>query len=102
MSQFLWSKDAERDLDAITDHIAADNPEAAVAMRDEIERRLAMLGLRPRLGRRGRVRGTREMVLAGTPYIGIYRVEGDDVLMLRVLHGARQWPPRPKRRALPL
>ncbi len=93
MSRLLWSLDAEADLDSITDYIAEDNPQAAVTIRDEIERRLAMLGLRPRLGRRGRVRGTREMVLAGTPYIAVYRVVDDDVLVLRVLHGARRWPP---------
>jgi len=93
VSRLLWSLDAEADLDSITDYIAEDNPQAAVTIRDEIERRLAMLGLRPRLGRRGRVRGTREMVLAGTPYIAVYRVVDDDVLVLRVLHGARRWPP---------
>jgi toxin ParE1/3/4 len=99
VSRLLWSGDAETDLDDITDYIAELDPEAAVTMRDEIERRLAMLVVQPRLGRRGRVRGTREMVLVGTPYIGIYRVEGADVLILRVLHGARQWPPRSGRKA---
>jgi toxin ParE1/3/4 len=97
VSRLLWSLDAEADLDAITDYIAEDDPKAAVTLRDEIENRLAMLGLRPKLGRRGRVKGTREMVLAGTPYIGVYRVAGEDVLILRVLHGARRWPPRAKR-----
>jgi len=94
MSRLLWSQDAETDLDDMTDYIARDDIVAAVEMRDEIERRLESLADHPKVGRRGRVRGTREMVLAGTPYIGVYRIQGDAVVILRVLHGARRWPPK--------
>lgn len=99
MSDLYWSHDAETDLDDITAYIARDDVAAAVRMRDEIERRLELLADHPRAGRRGRVGGTRELVLAGTPYIGVYGIQGDDVLILRVLHGARQWPPRDETRA---
>ena len=94
MTRLYWSEDAETDLNDITAYIARDDVAAAIRMRDEIERRLEVLADYPRAGRRGRIGGTRELVLAGTPYIGIYRFRGDDVLILRVLHGARQWPPR--------
>ena len=94
----VWSEAAESDLDAITDYIARNDVAAAVRMRDEIERRLQILADYPNIGRRGRVRGTREMVLAGTPYIGVYRVHGEDVVVIRVLHGAQRWPPKDKQR----
>lgn len=93
MTGLYWSEDAETDLDDITAYIARDDVAAAIRVRDEIERRLEVLADYPRVGRRGRIGGTRELVLAGTPYIAIYRIRGDDVLILRVLHGARRWPP---------
>jgi toxin ParE1/3/4 len=43
------------------------------------------------IGRQGRVGGTRELVVQGTPYIVVYRVH-DDVEILAVVHGARKWP----------
>ncbi len=46
----------------------------------------------PALGRPGRVAGTRELVVSGTPYIVPYRVRGDTVELLLVLHAARKWP----------
>ena len=36
--------------------------------------------------------GTRELIVAGTPYVIPYRVVGDDVEVLAVFHGARRWP----------
>jgi len=47
----------------------------------------------PRLGRSGRMPGTRELVVHRS-YILIYELAGQQVRILRVLHGARQWPPR--------
>lgn len=46
----------------------------------------------PALGRPGRVAGTRELVISGTPYIVAYRVRNDAVELLLVLHAARKWP----------
>lgn len=36
--------------------------------------------------------GTREMVISRTPYFVAYRIAGDDVEILAVLHGAWRWP----------
>ena len=46
----------------------------------------------PMLGYGGRVLGTRELVIANTPYIVIYRVKGNTIEILRVLHHSRQYP----------
>lgn len=42
-------------------------------------------------GRKGRIAGTREWVITGTPYIAVWQRDGDDITIVRVLHGARQW-----------
>lgn len=65
----------------------------AVTMRDEIERRVEQLRVFPYSARVGRAEGTRELIIAHTPFIVIYTV-GDDIILVRVLHGAQQWPPR--------
>jgi len=44
------------------------------------------------MGRPGRVKETPELVISRTPYIAVYRIGVNHVLILRVLHGARQWP----------
>ena len=80
------------DLEAIVDYIAAENPRAALAVWDEIESQVERLALYPHSGRIGRVEGTRELVVSRTPYIVGYTIREDAVLILRVLHGARQWP----------
>jgi plasmid stabilization system protein ParE len=38
------------------------------------------------------VAGTRELVIARTPYIAAYQVQSDRVFILRVLHAAQAWP----------
>ena len=79
-------------LDMIVDFIKAENPGAALAMFDTIELQIAKLADHPNIGRVGRVEGTRELVITRTPYIVGYRIVGDTVEILTVLHGARQWP----------
>ncbi len=77
------------DLIAIVEPIAPDDPAVALAMWDTIEGQVERLADHPRSGRPGRVPETRELVVAGAPYIVIYRI-GPAVELLRVLHGARQ------------
>jgi len=46
----------------------------------------------PGIGRAGRVEGTKELVVDGTPYIVPYRKKGERIEILRVYHAARRWP----------
>jgi len=46
----------------------------------------------PERGRPGRRAGTRELVFGGLPYLAAYRLKGDLVEILRILHGAQVWP----------
>ncbi len=76
------------------DDIAQDNPLAAADQDEEIERQVNMLLHQPKLGRPGRVRGTRELVIGRTPFIVIYRLLGTArIEVLCLLHSAQQWPP---------
>jgi len=90
--QLAWTVFAMADREAIFDYIEVDSPRTAVSVDDRIERRVEGLTQFPELGRPGRIDGTRELVISGTPYIAAYRIVGDTVRILRVLHGAQQWP----------
>lgn len=87
-----WSAFAIEDRDAIFDYIEEDSPHAAVVVDDRIRVQVKQLLQFPDTGRPGRVEGTRELVISRTPYIVAYRIAGDTVRILRVLHGAQLWP----------
>jgi toxin ParE1/3/4 len=87
-----WLVFARADRDAIFDTIEADNPRAAVAVDNRIQALAETLLRFPHSGRPGRIEGTRELIISRTPYIAAYRVAGDSVRILRVLHGAQLWP----------
>lgn len=87
-----WSLFAVADREQIFDYIEADNPRAAVTVDNHIENSVEKLLQFPFSGREGRVEGTRELVITGTPYIAAYRIANNTIRILRVLHGARLWP----------
>jgi len=89
-----WLKVALANLDTEAEYIAQDNPAAARRVVKKILRAVDLLKENPAMGRAGRVAGTRELVVAETPYIIPYRVRGDAVEILRVFHAARKWPER--------
>jgi toxin ParE1/3/4 len=76
---------------AIVDYISDDNPDAAQALKDEIEEKVSRLPEHPKLYKPGRIAGTREMIVRPN-YIVVYAEDGTNVLVLRVLHAAQQWP----------
>jgi len=90
----VWLRRTARSLEAIADYIARENRQAAHTTILTIRTAAARLIDNPALGRPGRVLGTRELVVVGTPYILPYRVQGEVIQILHVLHGARQWPER--------
>lgn len=83
-----------RRLEDIHEYISKHNPAAAARMVRRIRALVERLATSPGLGRPGRVTGTRELVIVGTPYIVPYRVKADVIQVITVLHGAQRWPDR--------
>ena len=87
-----WSEPAINDLASLRAYIAQDNMAAADRQVDRILVAVAGLVRFPESGRPGRRPGTRELVVGRTPYLVAYRLKGDMIEVLRVLHSRRQWP----------
>ena len=86
-----WTTDAADDLERICDYIAQTSPDSARRVAATIVDGIAALRTFPNRGRLGRVDGTRELVFAPLPFVAVYEVR-DEVQVLRILHGAQQWP----------
>ncbi|MBY6242974.1 type II toxin-antitoxin system RelE/ParE family toxin [Methylosinus sp. Sm6] len=87
-----WTAPALRDLEAIGDYIARDNPAAADRVVTRILDQAELLAVHAHAGRAGRVPETREMIVSDSPFVLPYRVRGEVVEVLAVFHGSRQWP----------
>jgi toxin ParE1/3/4 len=88
----VWTRTAIRDLTHIREYIARENPDAAreIALKivDASERIIQF----PEVGRIGRVKGTRELIIPGTKYLIVYRIIRKAVHFLSIRHGRQQWP----------
>ncbi|WNJ89287.1 type II toxin-antitoxin system RelE/ParE family toxin [Bosea sp. 685] len=87
-----WSGLAVADRERIFDYVATDNPRAAVMLDERIEQHVEVLLAFPESGRPGRVEGTRELIVGGTPYIAAYHIGSGVIRILRILHMSQLWP----------
>jgi toxin ParE1/3/4 len=88
----VWTAPARAQLEEAYDYIAQSNPSAARNQVELVVDAIRTLAESPELGRPGRRRGTRELVISGTPYIVAYRIRLSSVRVLAVMHGAQRWP----------
>jgi toxin ParE1/3/4 len=87
-----WTALAAADLKSAHDYLSERSPRQADALIDRILASIDILERYPNAGRHGRMEGTRELIVTGTPFVVYYRLRRDRVEVLSVLHGARKWP----------
>jgi addiction module RelE/StbE family toxin len=87
-----WTRRARRRLDDYTDYIALRNPKAAAEVLQRVRHDVDGPADNPLMGREGRFLGTRELVIAGLPYVVVYRVRGQRVEVITVHDTRQQWP----------
>ena len=89
MPHFQRTAEAEKDLLALWDYIAQDNPEAATRLLLTIDEKCARLAANPQLGpARPDIAPEMRYFPVGS-YLILYRIVTDEVEIVRVLHGAR-------------
>ena len=87
-----WTTPAKEQFVSAYEYIAEENRAAAVRTASRIWKSTELLASHPMAGREGRVAGTRELVIRGTPFIVGYRIEKKEIWILAVMHAARKWP----------
>ncbi|PIX04232.1 MAG: type II toxin-antitoxin system mRNA interferase toxin, RelE/StbE family [Gallionellales bacterium CG_4_8_14_3_um_filter_54_18] len=89
-----WLPKAIANRDELIDYIAEENLRAAIDQDSRIEAQVNQLAVHPEIGHAGRKKGTRELVIARTNFVVIYRVhpKAKRVEIIRVLHTSQAWP----------
>jgi toxin ParE1/3/4 len=88
--EIVWSALARTRLREIRAYVARDKPEAEERLAIRIVAMIEALRSHPHLGRVGSELGVRELVIGGTPYIVLYRVQGQRVTISTIWHGAQR------------
>ena len=88
--EISFTRPALRDLERIHAFIARDDPGRAHEILAQVRVTINRLAVSPALGRPGKKAGTRELIAPHLPYKVPYRVRGEKVLILRVLHTRQQ------------
>jgi addiction module RelE/StbE family toxin len=88
--RIVWSPRAAKDLESITDYIAADSPTYAGTVLKNIVNQTRVLARFPQAGRKVPEfdnEDTRELIVYS--YRVIYRLQQDEALIVAMIHGKR-------------
>lgn len=89
--QLIWAKTAITDRHTIYDYIELNNPAAAAELDELFSLAAKRLITNPKLGKTGRVLGTRELVVH-QHYFLVYEHTQDTIIILAVVHTRKLWP----------
>ena len=87
-----WTRLALQDMRHLHDYIAEDNPSAPDQMVLRINDAVQHLKQHPQMGKVGRCEGTRELILAKTPFIVVYVLKDNEIQIVAVIHVSMRWP----------
>ncbi|MFQ5444719.1 MAG: type II toxin-antitoxin system RelE/ParE family toxin [Nitrospinales bacterium] len=91
MMDVVWLEEAVH-LKEIGRYIAEDDAQAAYRTLTKIKASGDSLQHNPQMGRPGRVKGVRELIIPGLPYILPYYIKNREIRILAVMHTSRKWP----------
>jgi len=91
MGGFFLSSVAEADMLAVWEFIAQDNLSAADRLIDRFTATFERIAQFPEAGERYQHPKGEFRIAVVSPYLIFYRVVGEEVDIVRVLHGARRW-----------
>jgi len=88
-----WSLIADIELLKLVTYVHPRTRNAVLRLHRRTRQRVQQLVEFAFSGRPGRLPGTRELVIGKSPYIAVYTVESDTVIIHHVLHTSQKWPP---------
>jgi addiction module RelE/StbE family toxin len=90
--KLAWAAPALRDLQDIYEYVAQDSVTAADALNSRIYEAAELICRFPYAGRIGRVENSRELSITRTPFVMVYEIQGERIIVLAILRGVRKWP----------
>lgn len=75
-------------MDILT-YVSERSPRGANALLGRIEARIGSLSENPELGPAAPGLGSRMLAITRTDYVAFYRLQDEEIIVLRLLHGAR-------------
>jgi toxin ParE1/3/4 len=91
MGRYVLSSLADADMLAVWEYVAYDSIPAADRMIDRFTATFERIAQFPESGERYEHAKGQFRMVAVAPYVVFYRIVGDEVDIVRVLHGARRW-----------
>jgi toxin ParE1/3/4 len=88
--KIVWRPRAEADFSDQIDYVRLRSPRAASRLIDAVQRVVDLLEQFPEIGRPTPRPDVRELVVTRTPYIIVYRIRGDEVIVLRLFQIAQK------------
>ncbi len=88
----ILSPSARNDLAGVYEYYAERNYEYTERVARAILLACEGIAQFPLMGKQGSLEGTRERFMSRSPYRLVYRITGDDIIILRVMHTRQQWP----------
>jgi len=92
-----YTETALAEIDQIFSYIAEHSRSAAISVRERIEQTVEILAEIPEMAQVADEPGVRRMPVRSYPFVIFYAVEGNEVVVLHVRHGARRPPTDMKR-----
>lgn len=89
----VFAPQARDDLEELHAYIARQSPARGALALARIHRAINRLKMFPHGGRQGAIQNTLELIVPGLPYKVIYQIWRDQVVIERVIHSSRRWPP---------
>jgi toxin ParE1/3/4 len=89
--RIVWAESARQEWLESYSYYHARNPEAARRLRRAVMGGVGRLRDFPKMGKPGRVEGTRELVIASTPFVIVYDATPDRVEIVHCYHGKTNW-----------
>ena len=90
--RIIWTLSARADLQNARHCITERSPKGAQRVALAILASVHHIAETPGIGHPGRVTHTRELVVPHTPYIVAYSVIENNLVILGIIHEAREWP----------
>ena len=91
MIKVVWSQQARQEWAAQYRFYFERNPDAARRLRQAVMEGAQRLRTYPKIGRPGRVTGSRELIISGTPFLLVYDENPVRVEILHVYDGRQNW-----------